>query len=125
MPLITLRLEAGDESATIEGIVDSGATFTMLPLALAKTLKIRRQLRRDGGVRGVGGWRPKWRSAVPIHAEVLAQMDPQVGWGPVFELQPRFWWKDLFLLGRHDFFATFDVGFQREGETSTVVLARP
>jgi hypothetical protein len=121
-------LDAGESSTVVPAVVDSGAERSMFPLQIAKRLGIADALVRDEiGARGVeGAGFPTWSYPVGLRAWVMRITENPsevVVWGESFVLNPAFCEKDPFLLGRHDFFATFHVSFDPGNPYPTFSIA--
>jgi hypothetical protein len=70
------------------------------------------------GARGVEGEGfPTWSATQSISGQII-RTDPQTGnqepWGPSFSMDPAFAEKDVFLLGRADFFPIYSIGFEQD-----------
>jgi hypothetical protein len=113
------------------GCVDSGAHRTLLPLSLAIALGLdaATELTQDAGASGgVGSTFDTWSSTVPVHATVMAFLQPgqpAQPWGPTFRLNPAF--TDLQpdpspLLGRADFFRAFAVTFNEDDQSPSFTI---
>lgn len=98
-------------------MVDSGAARSMFPMPIAQRLGIGEDLVQDAvGARGVEEVEfPTWSYPPGVQAQIarIAQRSPHrlTSWGSPFTLEPAFCEKKPFLLGRQDFFATFQVAF--------------
>jgi hypothetical protein len=99
-------------------LVDSGATRSMFPMEIAQRLGIEEQLTQDAvGAMGVeGGGFPTWSFLPGLQGQIVRvpPENPQQSepWGASFAMTPAFAHKDVFLLGRQDFFAVFQIKFE-------------
>jgi Aspartyl protease len=119
VPVLNLRVQAeGRAAIELDGIVDSGATHTVLSIETAEALGLQRtDLAESPGIIVADDTQvPSWITKVPIRAQVQAELttgNPLEPWGPIFDLYPRFMSSGSPLLGQEDFFTTFDVAFWR------------
>ncbi len=111
LPMVGVVMSHNDNILTTNGLVDSGSNITVVPLRLARLLKIELK-EQDDSVMGVGG-------SVNMHlAKVdgftiieekmtLAKFDDQVIRVSTSENTARF-----IILGRNSIFRRFDIKFQ-------------
>lgn len=106
--------------------MDSGATASLIPCALAPLLGFRGgELDHVGQATTVGGSIEEYRSPVPVLAQVLqsAANGSQAPWGPEFEVD-AFGDGDEMLLGQRDFFSQFVVVFHAGKALPRFTLSR-
>lgn len=109
----------------IGAYVDSGAARSYFPLEVADELGIRSELQQHGHSVGLGSRFETWKSPNPIMAQVVATFpDPQgpTPTGPNIELDPLFGEPQDSLLGRADFFRTFQITFNENPEKPLLTL---
>lgn len=107
-------------------VVDSGATASLIPCALAPLLGFRvGELDHVGQATTVGGSIEEYRSPVPVLAQVLqsAANGSQMPWGPEFGVD-AFGDGDEILLGQRDFFVHFAVAFHAGEPLPMFTLSR-
>jgi predicted aspartyl protease len=96
VPMLRLLVQAeGRPAVKLDGIVDSGATHTMLPLDTAEALGLKPTELVESPPATIADDTkvPSWFTKVPIRAQVQARLspdDPLEPWGPIFDLYPRF-----------------------------------
>ena len=110
-------LEArGCPQIELVGVVDSGATCTVLSLQDAEELGVN-DLREAPDANLAGGIHvPTWTSDTPIRAQVqvpLSSGGPFEPWGPVVDLHPVFLQAGRPLWGQEDLYASFRVVAER------------
>lgn len=112
-----MRLEArGGPQVELAGVVDSGATCTVLSLEDAEELGLS-DLHEAPEANLAGGIQiPTWTSDTPIRAQVQAPLSPGgpfEPWGPVIDLHPVFLQAGRPLWGQEDLHASFRVVGER------------
>jgi len=118
-PILNLRVQAeGRPAVELDGIVDSGATHTVLSIATAEALGLQRTdlIESSGIIVADDTELPSWTTNVPIRAQVQAELttgEKLEPWGPVFDLHPRFMSSGSPLWGQEDFGASFEIRQQR------------
>jgi Aspartyl protease len=129
MPSLHVRIQAkGGSQIDLTGIVDSGASGTVLARTYAEKLGLAPvDLREAGTIVVADGNKVRcWTTDTPIRAQVLrpaiSDDDPQP-WGPVFAIKPVFLEHATPLWGQTDFFATFEVTFWRNASPATFRLS--
>ncbi len=114
---VRIQAQSGPEVDLI-GIVDSGASTTVLSRRHAEKLGLGPVDLREAGTIGVadGSKVHCWTAVVPIRAQVLelSSLDALLPWGPVFALNAIFLEHAIPLLGQADFMATFRVTLARD-----------
>jgi predicted aspartyl protease len=119
VPILNLRVQAdGHPAVEFDGVVDSGATHTVLSLEDAEALGLERtDLIESPGIIVADDTKvPSWVTNVPIRAQVQAELttgEELEPWGPVFDLHPRFMSSGSPLWGQEDFCASFEYRQQR------------
>lgn len=109
------------QPVTVLAMVDSGAWRSIFPLSIAHDLGLEpHELREDpDGGAGVASTFRVWMPTLPIRAGIaFFELDANgyhVPWGPGFPLEPAFTEAESFLLGRADFFRSFAVTFELDG----------
>jgi hypothetical protein len=101
----------------VAGLVDSGAEETLLPLEVARRLRLDDELHEDPqGAKGVGARFATWRTHVAIRGRLLRPRlrDLKLPWGPELQLRPVFADVRIALLGRADFFPHFRITFETD-----------
>jgi hypothetical protein len=101
----------------IVALVDSGAEETLLPLQVARDLRLGEdELHADPrGAEGVGARFATWRTRVDVRGHLLRPIgDFGVPWGPELRLRPVFAEAPIALLGRSDFFPHFRITFETD-----------
>jgi len=98
--------------------VDSGASRTLLPRAIAIQLGIDHLLVADAeDGEGVGHAFPTWSYPPGLMGQIFLDQPDEPLWGLPFRLEPGFAEIDfLALLGRADFFRAFIVRFDEPGQ---------
>ena len=112
VPMLELLVQAeGRPAVKLDGVVDSGATHTMLSLTTAEALGLQRTdlVQSPPATIADDTEVPSWITKVPLRAQVQAQDKP---WGP-FKLYPRFMKSGSPLWGMEDFGASFEISQQR------------
>jgi hypothetical protein len=107
-PFLEVRLTTASGSTVIDGIVDSGASVSVMPRWVAEDLGISEELEPAEPLEGVGGPIDAWSFPGDIQAQAI--VDGQ-DWGAPFNLRPAFADVEAILLGREDFFGAFTVTF--------------
>ncbi len=117
--MLEVQLNANGTLLRVNGMVDSGASTTSLPIGVADALGVRESLVEGDEGTGVGSSFKTWSSPVMITGQVIAYIPPSGGgdaqptlWGPVFPLSPMFIEPEDILFGRADFFQAFTVSFE-------------
>lgn len=119
VPMLELLVQAqGRPAVTLDGVVDSGATHTMLSIATAELLGLQRTDLIESSPATVADDTkvPSWTTDVPIRAQVRAPLSddgPLQPWGPIFDLYPRFMNSGIPLWGQEDLAASFEYRQQR------------
>lgn len=119
VPSLDVLVQAkGGPQLVFTGIVDSGASRTVLSLKGAEKLGLSRSdLTDDGTVTVADESRVTCLTPlIPIRARVLEEPTPGgdlTPWGPVFDLDVIFLQHATPLWGQTDFFQTFKVTFER------------
>jgi hypothetical protein len=119
VPVLDLVVQAeGHPAIQLTGIVDSGATHTMLSIETAEALGLRRTdlIKSPPATIADDTKVPSWTTEVAIRAQVQARLPdegPPEPWGPIFDLYPRFMKSGSPLLGQEDFCASFKVNLER------------
>jgi hypothetical protein len=126
VPLLKVRLSAqGRGVMDCIAKVDSGATVTVLPRALIERMGVENDdLEEMGSAATAGGRMQTWQSRVPVELSVLSDQrgtDTSV-FGPVVGLHGVVGENNNVLLGQRDFFAAFDVFFDRNGSVPVFEL---
>lgn len=125
-----LSVEHADGTARkyIAAIVDSGASRSYFTLDVAEELGIKDDLEEFGESVGLGSKFQTWRSKRPIKAQIILNYPEPQGptlVGPEFELDPSFGEPQDSLLGREDFFRTFEITFRENPAKPLLTLAWP
>jgi hypothetical protein len=119
VPWLKVRLAARGRGEILSiAKVDSGATVTVLPRALIEGMGLAPDDLEDAGAsRTAGGRMRTWRTRVPVELRVLADQRGSGGtvFGPAVALHGVVGENRSVLLGQRDFFAVFDVLFDRNG----------
>jgi hypothetical protein len=118
-PILNLRLQAeGHPAVELDGVVDSGATHTVLSIETAEALGLNRTdlVESPALIVADDTQVPSWVTKVPIRAQVQAELttgEKLQPWGPIFDLHPRFMNSGSPLWGQEDFCASFKVNLER------------
>jgi hypothetical protein len=129
VPSLHVRTQAqGGPQIDLTGIVDSGASGTVLAREYAEKLGLApADLREAGTIVVADGSKVRcWATDTPIRAQVLRPAISDDGpqpWGPVFAISPVFIEHADPLWGQADFFATFEVTFWRNATPATFGLS--
>jgi hypothetical protein len=124
-----VRVQAkGRPPTDLSGIVDSGASTTVLSITDAGELGlVPADLRESGAIIVADGSEVRcWIAATQIRAQVLRPATPGDDprpWGPVFAVDPVFVEHARPLWGQADFFATFEIAFWRNAAPATFGLS--
>jgi hypothetical protein len=113
VPMLKLVVQAqGRPPVKLDGIVDSGATHTVLSIEAAEALGLQRAdlIESPGIIVADDTEVPSWITKVPIRAQVQAHDQP---WGPILDLYPRFMSSGSPLWGQEDLGASFEISQQR------------
>ena len=119
MPSLDVRIQArGGPQVDFTGIVDSGASRTVLSFEAADALGLRKSDLRDDGTVTVADESQVTclTPLVPIRAQIFEAASPAshpTFWGPVFELDVVFLQHATPLWGQTDFFQRFKITFER------------
>ncbi len=119
VPSLDIRIEArGGPQVDFTGIVDSGASRTVLSLEDADELGLGKSHLTDNGTVTVADESRVTclTPLIPIRAQVLAPSSPGgefAPWGPVFDLDVVFLEHATPLWGQTDFFQRFKITFER------------
>jgi hypothetical protein len=126
VPSLDLRLQVqGGPAVDFAGTVDSGATSTVLSIRNAEALGLG-DLRHAGPVTVADRKQvPSYTAKAPIAAQVLLVAEGIVldVWGPSFYIDAIFLEDADPLWGQSDFFATYEVTFQRNITPATFGLS--
>ena len=118
VPVLNLRVQAdGHPAVEFDGVVDSGATHTVLSIEAAQVLGLQLSdlIESPGIIVADDTEVPSWITRVPIRAQVQAELttgEQLQPWGPVFDLHPRFMSSASPLWGQEDFCASFKVNLR-------------
>jgi hypothetical protein len=119
VPMLELVVQPqGHPAVKLDGLVDSGATHTMLSLDTAELLGLEPidLIKSPPATIADGSESPCWTTEVPIRAQVQAKLtagEEREPWGPIFDLYPRFISSGTPLWGQEDFAAHFEYHQQR------------
>ncbi len=119
MPSLDVLVQAkGGPQVVFTGIVDSGASRTVLSLKNAENLGLSKSDLTDDGTVTVADESQVicLTPLIPIRAQVLHEPSPGSGlipWGPVFDLDVVFLEHATPLWGQTDFFQRFKITFER------------
>ena len=129
VPSLHVRIQAqGGPQIDLTGIVDSGASSTVLARTFAEKLGlVPGDLHEAGAIVVADGNKVRcWATNAPIRAQVLRPAvldDGPRPWGPVFAIRPVFIEHADPLWGQADFFASFEVTFWRNATPATFGLS--
>lgn len=116
-PFLWLDLTGPGGQARVQGIVDSGADFSCLPLGYAQILGYPPESLQEFQGSQVQGAMTFYRATQPLSA--LLPSDSQDG---AFQLHPNFVANaEMILWGRLDFFQTWGVGFSEPAKQFTLM----
>ena len=109
--------------------VDSGADRSFFPKKIAELLGLGSGdlVEDQGGAKGVEGIGfPTWSTTKPLTCRIV-RIVPGTGreeaWGPAIAMNPAFAEKDVFLLGRDDFFRPLSITFAWDGQGPHFVMS--
>ncbi len=129
MPSLHVRTQAqGGPQIDLTGIVDSGASGTVLARTYAEKLGLApTDLHEAGAIVVADGDKVRcWATDTEIRAQVLRPANSDDGpqpWGPVFAISPVFIEHATPLWGQADLFATFEVTFWRNASPAMFGLS--
>jgi hypothetical protein len=117
VPALDMHVQAkGGSMIELDGIVDSGATCTVLSLKVAEDLGLT-DLREAPDANLAGGIHiPTWITDTPIRAQAHVPLfpgGPLEPWGPIFDLHPVFLQAGRPLWGQEDVYAAFRIIAER------------
>jgi hypothetical protein len=117
VPVLRLRLEArGSSQVDLRGIVDSGATCTVLSLKVAEDLGLTDLHEAPDATLAGDIHVPTWITDTPIRGQAQVPLfpgGPLEPWGPIFDLHPVFLQAGRPLWGQEDLYAAFRIIAER------------